>query len=247
MSFFTALSLSLNNLFTKKARTLMVAFAGSIGIIGIALILSLSSGFQMYIDMVQEDTLSTYPLTIEKSNVDMSSLLESMVGKNEMEEHELDKIYSNDIMVDMLLAPAKAINDNNVAKYESKVENSRQKKIREMKLAEIAEMYQKGFKQREIAERLHLSQQIVSYRIGVIKTTYPDLLQPEVTQTAQINSDVYKNTKDLQKNLQTEYKNTNDTKKQNSVQICEEEEFVKEDERIEVGVKSPDGKKHFVF
>lgn len=157
------------------------------------------------------------------------------------------QISSDDIMVDMLLAPAKAINDNNVAKYESKVENSRQKKIREMKLAEIAEMYQKGFKQREIAERLHLSQQIVSYRIGVIKTTYPDLLQPEVTQTAQTNVDVYKNTKDLQKNLQTEYKNTNDTKKQNSVQICEEEEFVKEDERIEVGVKSPDGKKHFVF
>ena len=153
------------------------------------------------------------------------------------------QISSDDIMVDMLLAPAKAINDNNVAKYESKVENSRQKKIREMKLAEIAEMYQKGFKQREIAERLHLSQQIVSYRIGVIKTTYPDLLQPEVTQTA----DVYKNTNNLQKNLQTEYKNTNDTKKQNSVQICEEEEFVKEDERIEVGVKSPDGKKHFVF
>ena len=157
------------------------------------------------------------------------------------------QISSDDIMVDMLLAPAKAINDNNVAKYESKVENSRQKKIREMKLAEIAEMYQKGFKQREIAERLHLSQQIVSYRIGVIKTTYPDLLQPEGTQTAQTNVDVYKNTKDLQKNLQTEYKNTNDTKKQNSVQICEEEEFVKEDERIEVGVKSPDGKKHFVF
>lgn len=157
------------------------------------------------------------------------------------------QISSDDIMVDMLLAPAKAINDNNVAKYESKVENSRQKKIREMKLAEIAEMYQKGFKQREIAERLHLSQQIVSYRIGVIKTTYPDLLQPEGTQTAQINVDVYKNTNSLQKNLQTEYKNTNDTKKQNSVQICEEEEFVKEDERIEVGVKSPDGKKHFVF
>ena len=157
------------------------------------------------------------------------------------------QISSDDIMVDMLLAPAKAINDNNVAKYESKVENSRQKKIREMKLAEIAEMYQKGFKQREIAERLHLSQQIVSYRIGVIKTTYPDLPQPEGTQAAQINSDVYKNTNSLQKNLQTEYKNTNDTKKQNSVQICEEEEFVKEDERIEVGVKSPDGKKHFVF
>ena len=161
------------------------------------------------------------------------------------------QISSDDVMVDMLLAPARAINDNNIAKYESKVENSRQKKIREMKLAEIAEMYQKGFKQREIAERLRLSQQIVSYRIGVIKTTYPELMQPEGTETAQT---VYKNTNNLQTEykkeeeiLQTTYKNTNDTKDQKVVQICEGEEFVKEDERIEVGVKSPDGKKHFVF
>ena len=161
------------------------------------------------------------------------------------------QISSDDVMVDMLLAPARAINDNNIAKYESKVENSRQKKIREMKLAEIAEMYQKGFKQREIAERLRLSQQIVSYRIGVIKTTYPELMQPEGTETAQT---VYKNTNNLQTEykkeeeiLQTTYKNTNDTKEQKFVQICEGEEFVKEDERIEVGVKSPDGKKHFVF
>ena len=160
------------------------------------------------------------------------------------------QISSDDVMVDMLLAPARAINDNNIAKYESKVENSRQKKIREMKLAEIAEMYQKGFKQREIAERLRLSQQIVSYRIGVIKTTYPELMQPEGTETAT----VYKNTNNLQTEykkeeeiLQTTYKNTNDTKEQKFVQICEGEEFVKEDERIEVGVKSPDGKKHFVF
>ena len=65
MSFFTALSLSLNNLMTKKARTILTAFAGSIGIIGIALILSLSNGIQTYIDRVQEDTLSSYPLTIE--------------------------------------------------------------------------------------------------------------------------------------------------------------------------------------
>ena len=122
MSFFTALSLSLNNLFTKKARTLMVAFAGSIGIIGIALILSLSSGFQMYIDKVQEDTLSTYPLTIEKSNVDMSSLLESMVGKNEIEEHELDKIYSNDIMVDMFTTAMSQVYTNNLKDFKAHIE-----------------------------------------------------------------------------------------------------------------------------
>ena len=123
MSFLTALSLSLNNLFTKKARTIMVAFAGSIGIIGIALILSLSSGFQMYIDKVQEDTLSTYPLTIEKNNVDMSSVLESMVGKGQLEEHELDKIYSNDIMVDMFSSVMSQVYTNNLRDFKQHIEN----------------------------------------------------------------------------------------------------------------------------
>ena len=75
MSFGTALSLSLNNLMTKKGRTFLTAFAGSIGIIGIALILSLSNGIQTYIDRVQEDTLSSYPLTIEAESMDMSSMV----------------------------------------------------------------------------------------------------------------------------------------------------------------------------
>lgn len=75
MSFLTALSLSFNNLKTKKARTLLTSFAGSIGIIGIALILSLSTGFQNYIDKVQEDTLSTYPLTIQSESADMTSMM----------------------------------------------------------------------------------------------------------------------------------------------------------------------------
>ena len=80
MSFATAMSLSLHNLMTKKARTLLTAFAGSIGIIGIALILSLSHGFQSYIDTVQEQTLSSYPLTIEANPVDMSGMLSAMSG-----------------------------------------------------------------------------------------------------------------------------------------------------------------------
>ncbi|MCI5994281.1 MAG: ABC transporter ATP-binding protein, partial [Clostridiales bacterium] len=71
MSFLTALGLSCNNLLTKKARTILTAFAGSIGIIGIALILSLSNGIQTYIDQVQEDTLSSYPITIEAESMDM--------------------------------------------------------------------------------------------------------------------------------------------------------------------------------
>ena len=80
MSFFTALGLSLNNLMTKKARTILTAFAGSIGIIGIALILSLSNGIQTYINDVQEDTLSSYPVTIEAESADMSGMVTALMG-----------------------------------------------------------------------------------------------------------------------------------------------------------------------
>lgn len=117
MSFFTALSLSFNNLMTKKARTFMTSFAGSIGIIGIALILSLSNGIQLYIDKVEEDTLSNYPLTIEEAAVDMSSMMLSMMDSNTTSgEHGLDKIYSNNIMTDMMNAMNSGLTKNNLEK-----------------------------------------------------------------------------------------------------------------------------------
>lgn len=117
MSFFTALTLSFNNLMTKKARTFMTAFAGSIGIIGIALILSISNGIQLYIDKVEEDTLSNYPLTIEEAAVDMSSMMLSMMdSKENLSEHNLDKIYSNNIMTDMMGAMNSGLTKNNLEK-----------------------------------------------------------------------------------------------------------------------------------
>lgn len=106
MSFLTALSLSFNNLLTKKGRTFMTAFAGSIGIIGIALILAVSTGVQAYIDSVQRDTLSSYPITIEAETVDSSVLFAAMMGLNKEGEslnpHELDQVYANSTMYDML-------------------------------------------------------------------------------------------------------------------------------------------------
>jgi putative ABC transport system permease protein len=103
MSFFTALNLSWTNLLTKKGRTLLTAFAGSIGIIGIALILSLSNGIQNYIDRVQEDALSTYPLTITGETVDMSSLVTTLAEKRSgASAHELDAVYSSTVMSDVV-------------------------------------------------------------------------------------------------------------------------------------------------
>lgn len=114
------------------------------------------------------------------------------------------QISSDDAMIDMLLAPAKVINDHNVQRYENRKEGSKNKKIKDMKLDEIAEMLQNGMKQKEIAERLHISQQTVSYRMGLIRTQYPELMQNRGTETAtlQTNSNVYQNTNSFT-NVQT--------------------------------------------
>lgn len=90
MSMATALGLSFNNLMTKKARTILTAFAGSIGIIGIALILSVSAGFQNYIDKIENDTLSSYPLIIQSESANMTSMLSAFAGNNSSDEEEYD-------------------------------------------------------------------------------------------------------------------------------------------------------------
>lgn len=126
MSFFTALSLSLNNLMTKKTRTLLTAFAGSIGIIGIALILAISNGIQEYIDRVQRDTLSSYPITIQTESIDVSSMIENMTGQKDREiTHDKDKIYSNNIMTDMVNSMVAEADSNNLTKFRTYIEDRR--------------------------------------------------------------------------------------------------------------------------
>ena len=125
MSFFTALSLSLNNLMTKKGRTLLTAFAGSIGIIGIALILSLSHGVQNYIDKVQEDTLSTYPLTIQEKTIDMASMMNELMGEGSDSENinkEENKIYSKNVMTNMLSMFSNQVQTNNLVNFKKYLE-----------------------------------------------------------------------------------------------------------------------------
>ena len=124
MSFFTALSLSFNNLMTKKTRTILTAFAGSIGIIGIAMILSISNGIQLYIDRVQRDTLSSYPITLQAESIDISSMVTSMKGNSDSAEHEdKSKIYSNDIMGDMINTMVKEVKSNNLSEFKKYIEN----------------------------------------------------------------------------------------------------------------------------
>lgn len=107
------------------------------------------------------------------------------------------QISTDDYMIDMMLTTAKAVNENNVAKYESRVEGARQKKVRDLKLAEIADLLRAGWKQREIGEKLGMSQQNISYRIGVIRSSYPELLLPEGNETAHKQNEI------LQTDLQT--------------------------------------------
>ena len=122
MSLGTALHLSLNNLMTKKARTLLTAFAGSIGIIGIALILSVSSGFQAYIDKLEEDTLSSYPLSIQSETADMTSMITSfMAAEAELEENRTEnKLHEQQIMTDMLAS----IGSNDLAAFKKHVDSN---------------------------------------------------------------------------------------------------------------------------
>ena len=115
MNFWTAFSLSMNNLLTKKGRTFMTSFAGSIGIIGIALILALSNGINAYIALVQEDTLSTYPLTIQKQTQDTSALLSAMTQteNNASEDHrDSQMIYVDDSMGTMIGALSATVENN---------------------------------------------------------------------------------------------------------------------------------------
>ncbi len=127
MSFRTALGLSLNNLLTKKGRTILTAFAGSIGIIGIALILSLSSGVQNYINRVQEETLTSYPLSIEASSIDLTSAItESQDDLEETKElsRNSDKVYSNNTISNMLSIMSSQIQSNNLKLFKEYIESS---------------------------------------------------------------------------------------------------------------------------
>lgn len=121
MSLKTAFSLSLNNLMTKKGRTFMTAFAGSIGIIGIAMILSLSNGINTYINKVQEDTLSAYPITIKSETTDTGNMITTMMEihkKADETKHEDGRVYSNTIMYDLLNSMSDAsLTHNNLEKF----------------------------------------------------------------------------------------------------------------------------------
>ena len=129
MSFFTALSLSMNNLMTKKGRTFLTSFAGSIGIIGIALILALSTGMQAYIDKVQEDALASYPVTIQKQTVDMTTMMTSMMEAMATEDgivHEDGKVYSRNVMNQILVAMTSKIQTNNLEAFKAYIDSTKE-------------------------------------------------------------------------------------------------------------------------
>lgn len=127
MNLKAALSLSLNNLMTKKGRTILTAFAGSIGIIGIALILSLSSGVSDYITKVQEETLTSYPLTIQESSIDITSAITEQQDalKKQQEKKKKNKIYSNNTITDTLSLISSKVNSNNLEKFKKFLESDK--------------------------------------------------------------------------------------------------------------------------
>ncbi len=129
MSFKTAFGLSLRNLGTKKGRTILTAFAGSIGIIGIALVLALSTGIQNYVDKMQNDTLLAFPMSIEKESMDVNNLTTTLMGMNPIgyeRDHELDAIYVNGVFTDMVQSFIAQSNSNNIGAFRKYIEDNRE-------------------------------------------------------------------------------------------------------------------------
>ncbi|MBQ8146766.1 MAG: ABC transporter ATP-binding protein/permease [Clostridia bacterium] len=123
MSFKTALSLSLNNLMTKKGRTFLTSFAGSIGIIGIALILAVSAGVNAYITSVEESTMSSYPIEINENTVDTMSLLTTLMQNNGVENPDPETIYSNDVMANVMNSITTGFTTNNLTAFKKFIES----------------------------------------------------------------------------------------------------------------------------
>ena len=127
MSLLTSLSLSFNNLKTKKGRTLLTSFAGSIGIIGIALILSLSNGVNTYIDNIQKETMTSYPISIESETIDLSSIMSSggpTAGQVSDIDHDLDAVYSNGSSLEMASTMTSSFTENNLTAFKKYLDNS---------------------------------------------------------------------------------------------------------------------------
>lgn len=130
MSIFTALSLSFKNLLTKKGRTILVSFAGSIGIIGIALILAISSGFNTYVSKMQKDTLSSYPVKLTNSDYDMASLMQLFLNKDSNDtNHDKDKVYTKQELTDMLSKFNASSSSSDLVSFKQYIEGEGKKEL----------------------------------------------------------------------------------------------------------------------
>ncbi|MDD6270390.1 MAG: ABC transporter ATP-binding protein/permease [Oscillospiraceae bacterium] len=147
MSFATSFSLSLKNLFTKKGRTMLTSFAGSIGIIGIALVLAISQGFSTYINDVQEETLSSYPLTIQKTNVDLSTLMQTFMGTaNSESNHPDDAVYEKPAVYNIVDAFTNVeTSENDLRSFKKYIEEEYSKTDSESGLHEAINGIQYGY------------------------------------------------------------------------------------------------------
>ena len=201
---------------------------------------------------------------IRKSGIIYSSLLEQIkrmyavdpdkAGELAISAIELvltGQMSSDDIMIDMLLQPLLAIRDKDEDEYEKKKEAARNKKIEDMKLREIAELYMQGYSQAQIGERLGIKQQTISYRLTVIKSNYPELLQKNGETFTKVTKSTKKEnlvTTKIQKNenlvKQNVYQNTKTT---NFVQIGTTGNFVEQKNDIKIGDEGQESEQKFIF
>lgn len=124
MGLLTALALSFSNLMTKKGRTFLTSFAGSIGIIGIALILAVSTGVSAYINDIERNTMTSYPISIQQNTIDASSMLSSLMQNQDNKDRDPNKVYSTDVMLQMMSSMTTSITTNNLKDFKAWIDNN---------------------------------------------------------------------------------------------------------------------------
>ena len=212
MKFFTAFRLSLNNLMTKKGRTFLTSFAGSIGIIGIALILAISTGVQNYIDKVEEDTLSSYPLRVQKSTVDMSSMIMSLMGQTDTSEkkREAGKVYSLDIMDSMMSSISNQVQNNNLTELKRYLENEENEIVKSSNAIEYSYDLNLNLYKYDEGEYLRVNPSSVMDAIGMgkmmeVQSSTITSMGGTSSMTMMSNSSVFNKLLDNENLLRTQY------------------------------------------
>ncbi len=244
MSLLTAFSLSLNNLMTKKARTFLTSFAGSIGIIGIALILALSNGINIFIDRVQEDALSSYPIQLEEASMDLNSMLSALSPSANSTPVEDGYIQSNNQLAGMTNAILSGYKENDLNAFRSYIESTAGKPIRDMSIVQ----YHYGITPQIYVERRDQANGIKYYGVNP-SPVYSTLMGAVGMDSGAVSMNIWSEMLDNQELLDSQYDIVTGhwpTSKEEVVLVVDKNHRISDMNLYALGIENPDELENFI-